>query len=574
LSQSGSSTKSRLFARPGALFVDDRSGRIELPEPPRFAMSYPESEAEPTVTPPPRSPLPPPEAEAVEPPNPEPDDEPVEGPARLFVGAPRAHSPRGAAAGITTDVDPAEVAPGAVDDWEQSLRWAGLDRAARTVVEDHAGRVERERMQRTRPVPEPQRWGARIGGLGGIEPRGGPAEPLPPSPPVPARATAHDEEAESPYLAQNPAEPARLRASVGRKAAAAAQPAGGVPAAAAPAPAPTPVARPAAPERSLAALREAALAAPSPASLPPAHEPPAAATPPPPRRTTPTPPADVRPPAAPSGGAAERLRQRGQALPASGLSEAWEPGVGEHPPPPTPLRAALAPPAPRAKASAPGRRDDAPFVPRSQRPARPQPPRVPAWAWASAGVGLVLIALAFVGWRIQEQLGEGAPAAPENPGVDTIPVVAAPVVETGDAPTPPPPPIEAAPAPPLPAPPSPATPVAAPDDPAVGAAPAAPVPPAVAADVKPPEPAPSASPSPEPAPAPEIPTGVLRLKADARARVFIDGTAVGTISETTDFTLPGGEHKVRVTSLATGRAQTMLVRVDPGRSTLVEFQVK
>lgn len=98
-----------------------------------------------------------------DPPPPEPTDEPVEGPARLFIGAPRTVTPTGVRpfGDSTTGVDEAAPDPARTpDDWEERLRWTGLDRSARTRVEDVDGRRDRERQERSRSRTQPGAWDA------------------------------------------------------------------------------------------------------------------------------------------------------------------------------------------------------------------------------------------------------------------------------------------------------------------------------------------------------------------------------------------------------------------------------
>lgn len=143
--------KSRLFARPSALLVDDLPLRIELPSPPAIHLSLPHGMG--VALPDGREELPQ---------EPEAPDEPVAGPARLFIGPPRPVSPSGVRAlGSTTGVD--DELPerrSAPDDWEERLRWTGLDRSARTRVEDVDGRRDRERQERARSRTQPAAWEA------------------------------------------------------------------------------------------------------------------------------------------------------------------------------------------------------------------------------------------------------------------------------------------------------------------------------------------------------------------------------------------------------------------------------
>lgn len=142
--------KSRLFSRPSALLVDDRPLRIELPSPPPIHLSMPLAMG--------RT-----QPDEVDEPPPDAPDEPVEGPARLFIGAPRAVAPTGVRAfgGTATGVDEAAPEPlQAPDDWEERLRWTGLDRSARTRVEDVDGRRDRERQERARSRTQPAAWEA------------------------------------------------------------------------------------------------------------------------------------------------------------------------------------------------------------------------------------------------------------------------------------------------------------------------------------------------------------------------------------------------------------------------------
>ncbi|GDX83477.1 hypothetical protein LBMAG42_52880 [Deltaproteobacteria bacterium] len=141
--------KGRLFSRPSALLVDDRPLRIELPSPPAIHLTMPLAMGKTQ-----------PDEEEASPP--EPPDEPVEGPARLFIGAPRAVAPTGVRPfGNTTGVDEAAPDPAAApDDWEERLRWTGLDRSARTRVEDVDGRRDRERQERSRSRTQPASWEA------------------------------------------------------------------------------------------------------------------------------------------------------------------------------------------------------------------------------------------------------------------------------------------------------------------------------------------------------------------------------------------------------------------------------
>ena len=255
----------------------------------------------------------------------------------------------------------------------------------------------------------------------------------------------------------------------------------------------------------------------------------------------------------------------------------------------------------------PGRSD--PFVPRNQRPARAAKPYVPTSVWAVAGIGLMALSVAFVWWRIREDVGASGPQAspagalagpvmpsgsapPAQGGPTESPVAAdaaavaadpaataAPAAVTAPGAVSPAAPAAVS---PIPAP----TPSVAPDptsDPAIVLKPEPP--PKLAPTATPlPSPAPSPAPTPVPAPSavvsPSTPSstaeasGLLRVTTNAKARVKIDGKSVGTILEAADFSLPGGEHKVVVTAYGTGKTQTMLVRIDPGRSTQIAFQLK
>ncbi len=117
-----------------------------------------------------------------------PEDEPQTGPARLFVGQPRAVAPAGVrAAGFAEKSQAGDANDEVVDEaWESRLRWTGLDRSARTVVEDQDARRGRERRERAQlATEEPQ--AARRGLVA-------PARPEPPEPPAPEAETVPAEE--------------------------------------------------------------------------------------------------------------------------------------------------------------------------------------------------------------------------------------------------------------------------------------------------------------------------------------------------------------------------------------------
>ena len=117
--------------------MDDRPLRIDLPLPPPLDMPLAEAESPPGL---------PAEVDDAE-------EEPLRGPARLFVGPPRSVSPAGVrAAGLvdTTDIGVHDAEAHPPEDWESRLRWTGLDRSARTVAEDGEGRRDRERRERAR----------------------------------------------------------------------------------------------------------------------------------------------------------------------------------------------------------------------------------------------------------------------------------------------------------------------------------------------------------------------------------------------------------------------------------------
>ncbi len=542
-------------------------------------MSFPAAEAEPTVVLPTRGmPVHAARSEAVEPPPPPLDEEPEAGPARLFIGPPRATSPRGVSAGIEAAPDTGASEAGPPGDWEERLRWSGLDRSARTVAEDREGQAERMRPRGA--IPE----AARRAVMGQASPR--------PADDTAVRAGDPDDgHAVSPFLAQNPAEAARMRQAAG---------AARVAAAAAPAPAPTPppappkeeapAAAPARPGRSLAELRGATV------GVPPAREP------------APAPAAAAPPPLPPSRGAASRLRQRGQLAPDAGVSDV---SADEHlggarlELPPRPAVPPAPATAPAAAAPSPTRAP-APFIPRNQRPPESRPPRVSATVWAVTGIGLMVFSAGFIWWRIRGQVRSAEPAAeqeaalpPEVPPAAPEPVAIAapveppvapdPVVEPEVVPVPAPVVVVAPPVAPtaiVPAPKPPEVVVVVP--PPVAKPPPEPLVMTVPAP-KPPAPAP-VEPARVPAtPVPAAPTiltpgaaqsspaeaaGLLRITTNPPARVQIDGKAMGTIAEQGEFSLSGGEHRVRVVSTTNGKSQTMLVRIDPGRSTAISFQLK
>lgn len=526
-------------------------------------MSFPAAEAEPTVVLPTRGmPVHPARSEAVEPPPPPPDEEPEVGPARLFIGPPRATSPWGVSAGIEAAPDTGTSEAGPPGDWEERLRWSGLDRSARTVAEDREGQAERMRPRGA--IPE----AARRAVMG--------QAPQRPADDTAVRAGDPDDgQAISPFLSQNPAEAARMRQAARVAAAPAPAPS--------PPPAPSgeaaPAAAPARPGRSLAELRGATV------GVTPAREP------------APAPVAAAPPPLPPSRGAAARLRQRGQLAPDAGVSDV---SADEHlggarlelPPRPA------APPAPAAApaVAAPSpTRAPAPFVPRNQRPPEVRPPWVSATVWAVTGIGLMVFSAGFIWWRIRGQVRSAEPAAvqeaspvPELPRAAPEPVAIAAPVEPEVVPVPEPGVVVASPA-------APAVVVPAPKPPEVVAAPppvVKPPPEPLVVTVpapKPPAPAPVEPPRAPATPDPAAPTiltpgggqtptaeaaGLLRITTNARARVQIDGKGMGTIAEQGEFSLSGGEHRVRVVSTTTGKFQTMLVRIDPGRSTAIIFQLK
>lgn len=78
MSTGGGDSKKRLFARPTALLVDAVPTRITMPVPPPITMRLPEPEARVVAT----------------------EEEPLAGPARLFIGAPRAVAPLKVRAGL------------------------------------------------------------------------------------------------------------------------------------------------------------------------------------------------------------------------------------------------------------------------------------------------------------------------------------------------------------------------------------------------------------------------------------------------------------------------------------------
>ncbi len=170
----GGGPKNRLFARPGALLVDDRPLRIELPRPPPITMPLVENLWA--------------GGDVVDPS----DDEPQAGPARLFVGPPRAVAPAGVrAAGFSAQTAGREPDESAADEtWESRLRWTGLDRSARTVAQDGDGRRVRERGERARASSDaPQAWTPVATPMRIV-----PVVPLPPPPPEPPPAAALENE--------------------------------------------------------------------------------------------------------------------------------------------------------------------------------------------------------------------------------------------------------------------------------------------------------------------------------------------------------------------------------------------
>lgn len=595
MSDPANGAKSRLFSRPKALLVDVRSSQIVLPPPPPIAMSFPAPEPEPTLVLPPRGmPVRGAQPEQGEPGIPQ-DEEPEQGPARLFIGPPRLSTPRGVSVGIDaaspTNVDEVEPA----GDWEERLRWAGLDRSARTVAEDRD--AERSRPRPPGALPDAARRG--VMGQSGAGAR-------------PAATTAHGRAEPgndgnfNPFLAQNPAEAARLRlaASALRAGGPVVGERGALGVASTPVEGEAASAR--APARSLAELRNAAVATSPPAPVAPALTPavvpftspvPAAGeAPPPPEPRAPQVAAPAPPPLPPSGGAAARLRHRGHTPPGSGVVD----------PPAAAAEAVAAPTAPPAarapapKPANPSAGKQAAFVPRSQRPTRPSQARLPAHVWTFAGLGLLAFAIAFLWWRIrpvveeEEAVPTGAisasppvadvsvpppaapppePALPEGPvAVDPLLPPADAVLPDGSAPVAPPATTE--PSPPAPAVTPPAPKPQAPLAVTVPPLPApAPPQPAPTETVTPPVPSAILTPGKGAAEAAESP-GLLRITTDTRARVQIGKKSVGNVDASGEFSLPPGEHRVRVTAVRSGKSQLMMVRIDPGRTTAVSFLLK
>ena len=598
MSDPANGAKSRLFSRPKALLVDDRSSQIVLPPPPPIAMSFPAPEPEPTLVLPPRGmPVRGGDPELGEPGVP-PDEEPEQGPARLFIGPPRVSTPRGVSVGIDaappTNVD--EVEPSG--DWEERLRWAGLDRSARTVAEDRD--AERSRPRPPGALPEAARRGVMGQGPAGARPAASTAHGRP--------DPGHDGNV-NPFLAQNPAEAARLRlaASALRASGPLAGGLGAPGAAATPVEGEAPRAK--APARSLAELRNAAVATSPPAAVPAALPPAAVAAPPPVPASAAAPPspeprapqvaAPAPPPLPPSGGAAARLRHRGHTPPASGLPDPTAAAAEVVAAP----AAAPAARAPAPKPANPSAGKQAAFVPRNQRPSRSSKSRVAPHVWTFAGLGLLAFAIAVVWWRIRPVVEEedAVPAAPSSEIAAPPPVVEAPasppealppeplVPEGTVALDPLLPPADpglpdvaapvAAPVTPAPSPPAPAAtpPASKPEAPLVVTVPPptvpAPTQPDPAAAVTPPVPSAILTPGKGGAQAAESP-GLLRITTDTRARVQIGKKSVGNVDASGEFSLPPGEHRVRGTAIRTGKSQVMMVRIDPGRTTAVSFLLK
>ncbi len=150
--------------------------------------------------------------------------------------------------------------------------------------------------------------------------------------------------------------------------------------------------------------------------------------------------------------------------------------------------------------------------------------------------------------------GSAAAVAPEAPPVSDVPLVvpeAVPAVAPTDAPTPP---VAGV-----------AVPPAAPDPSPVGArpvsAPAAPVAPVAAVS------------SEERRGAFELATGVLHVVCNRKATVYVDNVKVGTTADARPFEVVAGSHRVRVVG-SNGRSHTQNVRIDAGRPSMLQFELR
>lgn len=578
MNESGQGKKSRLFSRPGALLVDDRPLKIDLPTPPAITLTPPRMEelsAPPVAAPPPPAPEP----------EPEPEDEPSAGPARLFVGGPRVVSPtavRAVSAASEADDPPPWRRAAAEEDWrsaraprEERVPWSGLDRSARTVAEDVNGRLEREKREQerlgrpaggrpagTRPAG-PRAWDAMAqesGAPHGAWPRWSEPEEAPAAGVTPPPRDPEE------YAPEPPAVRVALARAITPEEADA--PATPLPALALP----TPSAPRAAPPARVAA---------SPVVLP--------------SERGPLPePAPLGPP--PRGAAARELARAARPL-AQEVSEASEDEFfGDRTQSPTrTLERRLQPTFPDEEVP----RSAGPrFVPRNQRPnARKDSNLSAAWL-AALGILLLGAALLTFAWRVKKQVAEP----------DSVGNVASAVTSPEAPPTKPPEATVDADLPPGPAAPSPA-PLGSPPDIATAAGPQAATPPnPTTPPATPPEtpisladlpsghtsgaaanPSSSvivagASSRPGVAVQPSKPAGSTGLEkvdpgfllvvTDQAARVKVDGKSLGTVSGSKSFELPPGVHTVKITPTRGGRTQSLDVRIDSGRPTQIGFKLK
>ena len=562
--------------------MDDRPLKIDLPTPPAITLTPPRMEelSAPPVAAPPPPPPPAPE------PEPETEDEPLSGPARLFVGGPRVVSPTAvravSAAAEADDPPPWRRAP-AEDDWrnaraprEERVPWSGLDRSARTVAEDVNGRVEREKREQerlgrsgaARPAGArpagPRAWDAMAQESGAphgawprwSEPEAAPAAGVTPPPRDPEEYTP---------------EPPGVRVALSRAITPeeAEVPAAPLPSLALP--------TPSAPRAALPPRVAASVVLPS--ERPPFPEP-----------------APLGPP--PRGAAARELARPARPLPQE-VSEASEDEFfGDRTPAPArTLERRLQPTFPDEEVPRPG---GPRFVPRNQRPAARRDSNLSA-AWLAA-LGILLLggALLAFAWRIKNQVVE--PEAVVNVTAAVPPPVtppAKPPEATVDADLPPGTAATAAAAPgeaPVIAAPDPATAAGSPPPTAVSPPATPPEAPSSLADlpsghasgaaanptssvivagaasrpgvaVQPTKPAGSTG-------LEKVDPGFLLVVTDQAARVKVDGKSLGTVSGSKSFELPPGVHAVKITPVKGGRTQSLDVRIDSGRPTQIGFKLK
>jgi hypothetical protein len=71
----------------------------------------------------------------------------------------------------------------------------------------------------------------------------------------------------------------------------------------------------------------------------------------------------------------------------------------------------------------------------------------------------------------------------------------------------------------------------------------------------------------------ELATGVLHVVCNRKATVYVDNVKVGTTADARPFEVVAGSHRVRVVA-SNGRSHTQNVRIDAGRPSMLQFELR